>query len=345
MTLTLAALPLRAEALRVATWNPDLVRKGPGLLLQAIRDKEDPQVAAVVAVIERLDADVLVLTGVDYDYGQSAIRALQAKLALAGAPYPHAIALRPNTGVQTGLDLDGNGQTGEPRDAQGFGTFAGQAGIVVLSRLPLGEPRDFSGLLWADLPGADLPPDMTPEVRAIQRLPTTGHYDLPVLYAPDRALHLLVYYASPPVFDGPEDRNGRRNHDETAFWLHLLHGALPWPAPDSPFILLGQPNLDPVDGEGRRQAIAALLAHPRLQDIAPRGQDPVQTPGQNGDPFLDTADYGGTLGRLRVDMLLPEAGLPVTAAGVMWPPASDPFTPTLQAASRHYPVWAEVDLP
>lgn len=297
-----------------------------------------------MAVLDRLDADVILLTGVDYDYGQAAIRALQAKLALAGQAYPHALALRPNTGVQTGLDLDGNGRTGEPRDAQGYGTFAGQAGMAVLSRLPLGEPRDFSGLLWADLPGADLPPDMTPEARAVQLLSTSGHYDIPVLLPEGPPLHLLAFYATPPVFDGPEDRNGRRNHDEAAFWLHLLQGTLPWPAPEGPLVLLGQPNLDPVDGEGLRGAIQALLAHPRLKDIEPRGEDPVQTPGQKGDPALDTADYGGTLGRLRVDMLLPGADLTVKAAAVFWPPASDPFTATLQAASRHYPVWAEVEV-
>lgn len=333
---------MRADSLRLATWNPDLSRQGPGLLLQSIRDRDDPQIAAVLSVLARLDADVVLLTGMDYDHGGLALRALQADLADIGAPYPHAMALRPNTGVQTGLDLDGNGRTGEPRDAQGYGRFAGEAGMAVLSRLPLGAPRDFSALLWSDLPGALLPPDLTPEARAVQLLSTTGHYDLPVTLPGGTALHLLAFYATPPVFDGPEDRNGRRNHDESALWLRLLDGSLPWPAPDGPFVLLGQPNLDPVDGEGRREAIAALLDHPRLQDPAPRGQNPVQTPGQSGDPGLDTADYGGALGRLRVDMILPAAGLAVTASGVLWPPADDPFTATLQAASRHYPVWVDL---
>lgn len=298
-----------------------------------------------MAVLARLDADVVLLTGMDYDYAGSALRALQVDLATVGAPYPHVLALRPNTGVQTGLDLDGNGSAGEPRDAQGYGLFAGQSGMAVLSRLPLGTPRDFSALLWADLPGADLPPDMTPEAQAIQRLSTSGHYDLPVALPDGGALHLLAFYATPPVFDGPEDRNGRRNHDESAFWLRLLDGSLPWPAPESPFVLLGQPNLDPADGEGRRDAIAALLGHPRLQDPEPRGQNPRQSPGQQGDPALDTADYGESIGRLRVDMILPEASLTVTAAGVLWPPDSDPFTATLQAASRHYPVWVDIALP
>ncbi len=330
--------------LRIATWNPELTRNGPGLMLQAIRDRDDPQVAAVVAVLQRLDADVVVLTGIDYDYGQAAITALQADLATAGADYPHVLALRPNAGVQTGLDLDGNGQTGEARDAQGFGRFAGSAGMAVLSRLPLGEARDFSGLLWADLPGANLPPDMSDAAREVQLLSTSGHFDVPVIHGDGRALHLLMWYATPPVFDGPEDRNGRRNHDEAAFWRHLLAGDLPFAPPESPFVLLGQSNLDPVDGDGLHQAMTALLTHPALQDPAPRGENLHVDPGQTGDPRLDTALYAKGLGGLRVDVLLPQAGLDVPTAGVLWPAEGDPFIATLDAASRHRPVWADIVL-
>lgn len=338
------AVAARADTLRLASWNADLTRDGPGLLLRDIRDRDDPQIDAVVAVLSRLDADVVLLTGIDYDLAGDALLALQARLALAGVPYSNGLALRPNTGVPTGLDLDGNGRLGEPRDAQAYGRFAGEGGMALLSRFPIQEPRDFSGLLWADLPGAEIPPETIAAVRAVQRLSTAGHYDIPVTLPDGTVLHLLAYYATPPVFDGPEDRNGRRNHDETAFWLQLLQGTLPWPAPPSPFVLMGQPNLDPTDGEGRRDAIAALLAHPRLQDPAPKGQNPLQSPGQSGDPLLDTADYGEAIGRLRVDLILPEAGLGVVASGVMWPANSDPFLATLQAASRHFPVWVDLSL-
>lgn len=331
--------------LRIATYNPELSRYGPGLVLQAIRDRDDPQVAAVVAVLARLGADVVVLTGVDYDHGQAAITALQADLRAAGQDYSHVLALRPNTGVQTGLDLDGNGQTGEARDAQGYGRFAGAAGIAVLSRFPLGQPRDFSGLLWRDLPGADLPPDISDAAREVQLLSTSGHFELPVTYAEGKTLRLLMWYATPPVFDGPEDRNGRRNKDEAAFWLRLLDGDLPWPAPEKPFVLLGQSNLDPVDGDGLHAAMVALLTHPALQDPQPRGDDLHNDPGQSGDPTLDTAFYDKGVGGLRVDVLLPQAGLGVKAAGVLWPTPGDAFAATLAAASRHRPVWAEIALP
>ena len=33
-----------------------------------------------------------------------------------------------------------------------------------------------------------------------------------------KVIHTLVSHPTPPVFDGPEDRNGTRNHDEIRLW-------------------------------------------------------------------------------------------------------------------------------
>lgn len=318
------------------------MRSGPGLLLRDL-GRDDAQVDAVVQVLADLDADVLVLVGADYDAGGAALRALQARLAAAGLDYPHALAPRPNSGVPTGLDLDRDGTLNGPRDAQGYGRFPGQAGIAVLSRLPLGPLRDMSDLLWRDLPGADLPPDLTPQAAAVQRLATTGFYDLPLTLA-GGDIHLLIYAATPPVFDGPEDRNGRRNADESAFFSRLLDGDLPWPPPPAPFVILGQPNLDPMDGDGRPQALRALLADPRLADPAPRGASGHTDPGHSGDPALDTMQLKDGSG-LRLDMILPSADLKVTGAGVVWPAPGDPLAAAVQAASDHRAVWVNIALP
>jgi hypothetical protein len=298
---------------------------------------EDPKIDALVQVITGLDADVLLLTGIDYDLRGMALDALAARLVTAGAAYPHRLALRPNTGVATGFDLDGNGRLGEPRDAMGYGRFAGAAGMAVLSRLPIDTEhvRDFSGFLWADLPGT-LTPDKDPAIRALQRLSTTGMYEVPVL-TEGGPINLLAYYATPPVFDGPEDRNGRRNHDESAFWTRLIAGDLPFPPPKAPFVLLGQPNLDPVDGEGRQAAIRALLTNPALQDPAPRGSHARTDPGQRGDAAQDTALYA-QIGGLRVEQVLPSADLKITGAGVVWPPDDA----LLATASRHRPIWVDI---
>jgi hypothetical protein len=163
----------------------------------------------------------------------------------------------------------------------------------------------------------------------------------------------MAWHATPPVFDGPEDRNGRRGHDETAMWLALLDGKLPEPPPDGPFVILGDANIDPADGEGRRDALMTLLADPRLQDPAPRSAGGMTASqagvnaAQTGDPALDTADWDdapGGPGNLRVDYVLPSADLVVTGSGIWWPEAGEAAA-TAALASRHRLVWVDVALP
>jgi hypothetical protein len=345
--LLLAVLPglTFAETLRIATWNVGLDRKGPGLLVLDLTRGDTPQIAAIVRVLAALDADIVLLTAVDYDRGGVALGLLADRLAAAGAAYPHHFALRPNTGMQTGFDVDGNGRLGDPRDAQGFGLFSGHAGMAVLSRLPIdaGGARDHSGFLWRDLPGALIPDGMDPGLLQVQRLATTGFWDV-LIQADTGPLHLLAWHATPPVFDGPEDRNGKRNHDEAAFWRLYLDGALQMPPPAAPFVLVGDGNLDPADGDGLRDGIGALLANPALQDPAPRGSHGRDEPEHQGDPALDTVLYAD-IGGLRLDYVLPSTALVVTGAGVLWPGPDDPLATDLAIASRHFPVWVDVTLP
>ncbi|WP_242500441.1 endonuclease/exonuclease/phosphatase family protein [Tropicimonas sp. IMCC6043] len=308
----------------------------------------------MIDVIAEVNPDILMLTGFDFDAGLAALGAFADRLAAAGAPYPHRFGLRPNTGMATGLDMDGNGRLGEPRDAQGYGRFAGQGGMALLSRFPIDTSgvRNLSALLWADLPGAELPlaggaPFPSPEAQAVQRLSTTGHWIVPIRWPGRRALSLLAFSATPPVFDGPEDRNGLRNADEIRLWLALLNGALETPAPQAPYVILGNANLDPVDGEGRHGAADALLSDPRLQDPAPtsRGAAAASDPQHSGDPAHDTAEWRasaeGGPGNLRVDYVLPSADLEVAASGVHWPSDGDALA-TVRRASRHRLVWVDL---
>lgn len=330
------AIPAAADPIRVATYDPGLTRKGPGLLLRDI-GRDDKQVLAAAQVIADAAPDVILLTGIDWDYDGRALERFSETLKAAGLDLPHRFTAQPNSGIATGLDLDGDGRLGEADDAQGWGQFTGQNGMAVLSRLPLGEVTDHTGTLWRDLPG-NLMPDTAPKIAAIQRLSSTAHWEVPV-QTPDGPLHLLAWSATPPVFDGPEDRNGRRNHDEAAFWLHHL--------PNAPFVLIGTVNLDPLDGEGRPEALNNLLQI--AQDPQPRGAwQPPQT-GANarhkGDPALDTGDFDDAApGNLRVDYILPANGLTVTASGVIWPAPDDPIAETVETASDHRLVWVDLDL-
>jgi hypothetical protein len=345
---TLATITLSggaaAEPLRVATFNAELQRDGPGLLLRDILSGDDPKVAAVAALVASAAPDILVLTGIDFDHDGHALAAFADLLSSLGQSFPHRFARQPNTGIPTGRDIDGDGRANGPRDAQGYGEFAGQAGMAILSRhrIDAGAARDFSAFLWADLPGALIGDD---SAAGLQRLPTTAHWDVPVVLPTGARVHLLAYYATPPVFDGPDDRNGRRNHDETLFWTHYLDGRLPYARPDGAFVIAGDANLDPADGDGRGTAMATLLGHPRIQDPRPASaegtaraaRDGGVNSAQRGDPALDTADWPdvpGGPGNLRVDYVLPSRDWQVAKAGVAWPPSG--------SGLRHGLVWVDL---
>jgi hypothetical protein len=347
-----------AEPLRIATWNVELARDGPGLLLRDIL-ADAPDVAAVAEVIARVSPDVLLLTGVDYDLQGHALAALADVIGAAGAPYAHRFALPPNSGLATGRDMDGDGRAGTPRDAQGYGAFAGQGGIALLSRLPVDieATRDFSAFRWHDLPGALLVAGDPPEgAHPDQRLSSVGHWDVALTLPDGGRVRLWAWHATPPVFDGPEDRNGRRNHDESAFWLRYLDGALYVLPEPGPFVLLGDANLDPEDGDGRPEALRALLGHPRLVDPMPRsdgGRAAAARDGgvngvHRGDPAMDTADWPDdgvdAPGNLRVDFVLPSSEWRILGSGVWWPEAGEEAE-AAAVASRHRMVWVDVELP
>lgn len=323
--------PLLAQTpVRLALWHTGLGRDGPGLLLRDIR-RGEADVLAVRDALVALAPDAVILLDIDFDRDGLALAALAQSLADGGHAMPIRLAPRPNTGMATDLDLDGDGRRGTPDDAQGWGPFAGAGGIALLSRLPLveGSLTDHSARLWRDVPDARLPmvegrPFPGPEVWAVQRLSTTGHWEI-TLTTPLGPLTLWTWHAGPPAFGGPHGRNRARNRDETAFWLHRLNGVF-GPLSDR-FVLVGGANLDARGGDGDRAVMAELLAHPALQDPAPRAPPPL-----GGEASTATAFWPDGPGALRVDYLLPSADLRVVESGLVWPPAG----------GRHALLWVDL---
>ena len=320
------ALPAIAETLRVATFNTELSRKGPGILLRDILKGSDVQILAVMDTIIAARPDVITLQGFDYDLQNAALGAFANGLKERGLDYPYHFAAPPNAGLQTDIDLDGDGDPGGPGDAQGYGRFFGQGSMAVLSRHPIDTSmvQDYSIVLWKELPDNLYPmtqsgPFPSAAAHEIQRLSTNGHWVLPIDHPEMGRIHILTFHASPPVFDGPEDRNGRRNHDEVAFWSHYLGGAF-GPAPNEAFILMGDANLDPDRGDGRSIAIQNILDHPALQDPAP----------------ASTTVAWPQTGKMRVDYVLPSRDWAIVDAQV---------APLNEAASRHSLVWVALKKP
>lgn len=355
LCFVLLAAPLRADdgVLRIAVYTVELDRTGPGLLLRDLR-RGDPQAEAVARVIAHADPDVILLLRFDYDAGGLALSAFTHLLSSYGIDFAHHFAIKPNAGLMTDLDLDGDGRLRGPGDAQGYGLFAGQNGMAILSKLPIDTAavRDFSDLLWRDLPGAVLPrhadgrPFPSAAAQAAQRLSSIGHWDVPVILPDGGRLHLLAFHATPPVFDGPEDRNGLRNRDEIRLWQVYLDGGLERAPPAAPLVVLGNANNDPQRGDGIDAGIAALLNHPSLQD--PR---PVSPFGAAGGVSAATVawDVPDAPPLMRVDYLLPAATLDVRKAGIVWPaPGVAPGAQTTtgeKTGSRHGLVWVDIALP
>lgn len=355
----------QAETVRVATFNAALSRKAPGALVQELRLGDGRQIAAVAEIIQRVRPDILLLSEIDFDADGESARlfadALRAGRGGAeGIDYPHVFTAPVNTGVLTGFDLDGDGAVTRPRDAHGYGLHEGHYGMALLSRFAFAEARTFQTLRWADMPGNRMPPGRyPPDAAAALRLSSKSHWDVAVQTSAG-PLHVLASHPTPPVFD---PANVARNADEIRFWVDYLSGA-DWMVDDAgrrggagraPVVVMGDLNADPFDGAGRDGAIRALLAHPRLQDPAPRspGGAAAATPGHRGDPGRDTADWRedeGGPGNLRVDYVLPSRDLKVTGAGVFWPAPGDALRRLVGEgapvrSSDHRLVWVDVTFP
>ena len=350
-----------ADTIRIASFNAALARQGAGVLLRDF-DRGDPQIDNVVEIVQRVRPDILLINELDHDPGGRAAAALVRRLAggEAGIHYAHVFADEVNTGVPSGHDLDRDGRKAGPRDAFGFGRFPGQYGMALLSRYPVAEARTFRLFRWAVLPGAlrPAPPGRAPyhaeEVWQALRLSSKSHWDVAVPLPDGRVVHLLASHPTPPVFDGPEDLNGRRNADEIRFWLGHIDGA-DWVVDDAGrrggladgalFVVLGDLNADPKAGESRAEGIAALLAHPRVRDPGPRH-------AAAGPLGLHTAHWPLNDGpkRLRVDYVLPSDGLEVADSGVFWPARGDPLHRLVaqsgrkMASSDHRLVWVDIRL-
>ncbi|HEX6398156.1 MAG TPA: endonuclease/exonuclease/phosphatase family protein [Steroidobacteraceae bacterium] len=378
-----AARPVK-PAIRIATFNCSLNRPTEGGLLRSLSKPDDVQALAVAEIIRRVQPDILLLQEFDYDAQGEALRLFQANYlgsevdGLRPAWFPYSFAAPSNTGVPSGFDFDHDGKVAGGGDALGFGEFPGQYGMAVLSkfRIDTAAARTFRKFLWHDMPGALLPDDpataapndwYTPEMLAVLPLSSKSHWDLPVIVSAKFTLHLLASHPTPPAFDGPEDRNGRRNHDEVRFWSDYLSPKKAWYVHDDAghaggfagrnFVIMGDQNSDPIDGGSLHDAIDALIHDARVNgSFVPQSAGAIEASvaqgganaTQRGDPRFDTADFNDRgAGNLRVDYLLPSRGLQVCGGGVFWPREADATARLVWGdqpppSSDHRLVWIDV---
>lgn len=363
--------------IRIATFNVSMNRSSPEGLLDDLK-KGDSQIRKVASIIRLQRPDVLLLNEFDYDAQREALAVFQEAYLqasddqIAGDPieYQYSWTDAVNTGEPSGLDFNRNGKTTDPNDAFGFGLFPGQYGMAVLSKRPL----DFSGirtfrkLLWDQMPNASQPLDpktgqswYPEEIWKQLRLSSKSHWDIPIAVN-GTTIHLLACHPTPPAFDGPEDRNGRRNHDEIRLWADYLtaehstwivddQGRSGGLSQDARFVIAGDLNADPRDGGSFRGAINQLLDHARINgQVAPSSAGAVEASlrqgrankQHQGNAAHDTADFSdGQVGNLRVDYVLPSKNLNVVGSGVFWPDEGESGFEFIDC-SDHRMVWVDV---
>lgn len=395
-------VPEKDGKLRISTFNTSMNRNSAGSLAEELEAGDSDQIKDIAEIIQRANPDVLLVNEFDHLYKENGefdwsgtfdmIRDFKRNyLQVAQAPdtspvyYRYWYVAPNNTGVQSGMDLDNNGELGDPGDAYGFGFFPGQFAMVFLSKYPIDywKVRTFQHFRWKDMPGALLPPDPNDtdgdgdlssyynrsELRKV-RLSSKSHWDIPIRVH-GKTIHMLCSHPTPPVFDdgttgvdeNVADWNGLRNHDEIRFWADYIDPKKgryiydDWQfwysghrKPRRPegglkrgdkFVILGDQNADPVDGDATFNPIQMLLDNPLVDtSITPSSTGAVeQVPDSFTDRETKTASFN-----LRADYALPsESGLELNQAFVLWPESTD-FEAVLLGASDHRLVAIDVDL-
>jgi 3-phytase/alkaline phosphatase D len=366
-----AAQEKQTTTLRVATYNIAMNREKSGGMINELKSGKSEQAQKIAEIIQLVRPDVILLC--ELDQAQKSLPIFQEKyLNVAqgqqkSIDYKYSYTANVNTGQPSGLDLNNDGKTGGPNDAFGYGKFPGQYSMAVLSRFPIDKEnvRTFQKFLWRDMPGMKWPIDpatnksfYSDDAKKVFRLSSKNHWDVPIL-VDGIPFHFLTSHPTPPVFDGPENRNGLRNADEIRFWGDYINGKNYFVDDqgrkgglqlDDSFVIAGDLNADPHDGDSANNCIASLLANPKINSsFVPQSDGARQaasiSKGANikhqGDPSHDTGDFNdATVGNLRIDYVLPSRKLNVKASGVFWPATGKPGH-DLVGASDHRLVWVD----
>ncbi len=360
-----------ADTIRFASYNVSLFRKQKGELEKGLQSGLDTQIQNIAAIIQHVRPDVIALMEFDYDPNGILLDHFQqnylSKSQFGENPihYSYAIAVPSNTGVLSGQDLNNDGKVTLPSDAFGFGQYEGQYAFALLSKYPLdtAQIKSFQKFLWKDMPNGKQPlkenssPYYSNEAWNIFRLSSKNHIDIPIQMPDGNWIHTILAHPTPPVFDGREDRNGLRNFDEIRLLKEYISGA-EYLKDDkgkkgglgagSSFVIMGDLNADPIDGDSYPGAIDQLLSFQGINaEIAKAGLIPKSNGGKihnqhksdKGDPSFDTAFFGK-----RIDYVLPSKDLKVIASGVFWPAEGEPLFDRVKnkSASDHLMVWADI---
>ena len=278
-------------ALRVAMFNISMSDSDPEKVLALTAYPKVARLQRLAAIIQHAAPDVILLCEFDHLGDGGDDDALEnfchnylaiSQYNQTPITYPYRFCPATNTGLFTGVDLNNDGVIALPADGMGFGYFHGNYGFVLLSKYPIQDVdiRSWQHLLWQKMPNALMPRDFySAEAVNILRLSSKNHIIIPIKVN-QQVINLVCCHPTPPVFDGPEHRNAKRNHDEirlicdildNAMYLNDDQGQAGGLSYDQSFVVIGDLNADVVDGDGIKASIKHLLSHERIHQQVSHG--------------------------------------------------------------------------
>jgi hypothetical protein len=318
--------------LRVAQFN--LREMSTDKLMSA----SDEQATAAAEVAARFEPDILCINELQYDIsgwpaqgmpgaapgspyggynvpGADNAKRVAERVAAAGGPsYEHTLLTAGNSGYY----WEGNTLGFDWFILRGWGEYPGRFNTAVLSKYPIVEDqvRIITNFAWEDLPdnkiaqmdseiGVQVPPGFPLFEKSLNVVPVQVGADV---------VHLVLLHPVSPAFD---PINPYRNYDELRALRLFLDGQLPGVEPlavGAKFIVVGDLNADPDDGDSLPGAIQQVLEQPDLLAVFPEG---AGTKGNNGQYNTYISGCGLDDGsvvtnpaarfQLQLDYLLPSA--------------------------------------
>lgn len=364
---------LASESLRIATFNVSMdatnhTPKGEQIKSDALANAlkaNHQQIKNIAEIIQRVRPDIILLNEFDYIPKEQGIEYFKKHYLNVSQnnqqviDFPYSFIAPVNTGLATHFDLDNDGKsTGIMADAQGFGFFEGHYGMAVLSKYPIDfdKVRTLQKFKYKDMPNAQMPTDPKTgenwynknEWQAL-RLSSKSFWDLPVKVN-NKTVHVLASHPTPPVFDGDEDRNGKRNHDEVRLiadyvsnkaYIYDDKGQKGGLKADSRFVILGDLNASPEGDKARTNTTDQILKNALINaSFVP------QSAGAKEQYDTNEAQNYTANWQARVDYVLPSNyGLKIKNGGVFWPIKSSNEYRLIKdrnASSDHRLVWLDL---
>ncbi|UJF18520.1 endonuclease/exonuclease/phosphatase family protein [Vibrio sp. SS-MA-C1-2] len=315
-------------------------------------------------------------------------------------PFKKTFATNTGLHTGMDFDNDGIVNANDPDDTFGFGFYHGQYAMAVFSRFELEDDslRTFQTFKWKDMPSAENPvisvcDDLsnselkdavvgplacgdnwyTDEEWEIVRLSSKNHVDVTVnipTIEGDKPVHLLLSHPTPAIFDTYSKHNMMMNRDEIQFWADYINGesymyddngVYGGLSEGNSFIILGDLNSDPYNGESYNNTIKSLIDHHNVNTQASNGTLTPSSQGgleedYQGNENVNLENNTLTPWATRVDFNIPSSDLNVTETGVYWPAAGEPGRLLMNdsrigsngtgkdISSDHRMVWVNIDL-